>query len=175
MALANRGYLQTRLQSILTSIDRGSPDPYFYTQQFEKEKTLSLFVIFDNGIDPEPAFSGSIMGRIYLDSKKTLSLDTWPLTQGKNDPWRKEILLPHVKDFEFEFLGAISASEHGKKESLRLINANYAWRSQWPKSLQPISGIIRLTVYEEGMKEPVRYVFILPVIDPFVTYREKAI
>lgn len=174
MHVSKRGYLQTRLQSVLTSIDRGSLDPYFYTKQFDKEKNPSLILLFDNGIDPDPAFSGTILARIYLDEKKNLNLTTWPLNKKKDISWRNEILLSNVSDFEFEFLGKISASEHGRQEKIRPITATLAWRTLWPKSERTIPGIVRLTVYEEGVKEPVQYAFILPESEPFVTYREKA-
>jgi hypothetical protein len=173
LAISNRGHLQTRLQTILTSIDRGSMDPFFYTKQFEKEKNLSLIAIFDNGIDPDPQFSGSILARIYLDPEKNLCLATWPLTKEKNRPWRKEILFPNVKDFEFEFLGEKSASEHGIKENSRPITAKLAWKSNWAKTTHEVPGIIRLTLFEESSDKPLRYAFILPVSEPFITYSER--
>lgn len=173
MAITNRGHLQTRLQTILTSIDRGSMDPFFYTKLFEKEKTISLVTIFDNGIDPDPAFSGSIVGRIYLDRENNLSLATWPLTQEKNRPWRKEILFPGVKSFAFEFLGDKTPVEHGTKETSRSINATLAWKSSWPKTVHKVPGIIRLTLFEETTEKPIQYAFILPVSEPFITYLEN--
>lgn len=148
-------------------------DPFFYTKQFEKETHPSLIAIFDNGIDPDPAFSGPIIGRIYLDRDKNLSLATWPLTKDKNRPWRKEILFPHVSDFEFEFLGEQSAAEHGTKENSRPITAKYAWKSTWPKAVHMVPGIIRLTLLEENSNKPLRYAFILPVSEPFITYSER--
>lgn len=171
--MTHRGHLQTRLQIILTSIDRGSTDSYFYTKQFEKENGVSLVTIFDNGIDPDPVFSGSIVGRIYLDEGKNLCLATWPQTKEKNRPWRKEVLFTNVKNFEFEFLGKKSAPEHGVKDQSRPINATLAWKMDWPKTSKDVPGIIRLTLYEEDSKEPIRYAFILPVSEPFVTYLEK--
>ncbi len=173
MTIMHRAYLQTRLQTILTSIDKGAADPFFYTKQFEKEKNLSLVTIFNNGIDPDPAFSGSILGRIYLDSEKNICLATWPLSKEKNGSWRKEVLLSNVAYFEFEFLGKQSAVEHGQKEKIRPINASLAWRYTWPKTGREVPGIIRLRISEEASKEPIEYAFILPVSEPFVTYRER--
>lgn len=173
MAMTHRGHLQTRLQSILTSIDQSAPAPYFYTKQFEKEKNLSLIAVFDNGIDPEPAFSGTIIGRIYLDPKRNLCLATWPLSKEKNPPWRKEILLPAVKEFRFQFLGKITPPEHGVTEKIEPINATHAWRSRWPKNMAEVPSIIRLTIHQETSEKPIQFAFILPIMEPFVTYREK--
>lgn len=175
MAISNRGHLQTRLQTVLTAIDRGTAEPFLYTKQFEKEKSLSLIALFDNGIDPDPSYSGSIIGRIFIDQQKNLCLATWPLDKNKNRPWRKEILLPHVESLEFEFLGKRSATEHGKKEKIRPITATLAWRSFWSITQDDIPSIIRLSVREEKQKEPLRFAFILPTSEPFVTYIERAL
>lgn len=174
MAISNRGQLQTRLQSIFTTIDRGAGEPYFYTKQFEREKSSSLIAIFDNGIDPDPAYSGSITGRIFIDEEKNLCLATWPLDKSKNLPWRKEILLPQVESYEFEFLGALSASEHGKKEKVRSISPTVGWRSAWPESLTSVPTIIRMKIKQEKMEEPLYFAFILPAPASHVTYMEKA-
>lgn len=173
MAIVHRAHLQNRLQSILSSIDRSASEPFFYTKQFEKEKSLSLIAIFDNGIDPDPAFSGSIMGRIYLDEESNLCLVSWPISKAKERPWRKEVLFPKVKSFEFEFLGKKGVEEG--KEKVRAITPNLVWKSSWAKNERQIPGIIRLMLTEEGNKEPIRYAFILPTMEPFVTYRERAI
>lgn len=173
MAISNRGFLQTRLQTILSAIDTGSSEPYLYTKQFEKEKSISLITLFDNGIDPDPAYSGPIKARIFIDEEKNLCLATWPLGMKKNIPWRKEVLMPHVNSFEFEFLGKRTASDHGKKEKIKPINATLAWRTEWAKFQSGIPSIIRLRIVQEKSKEPLQFAFILPSPDPFVTYMEK--
>lgn len=173
MAVTSRGHLQTRLQNVLSSISHDSFDTPLYTKQFEKEPYPSLVAIFDNGIDPDPAFSGAVLGRLFLDGEHNLSLASWPLDKNKNHPWRKEILLPHVESFEFEFLGKNSATEHGKKETIRPINAALAWRTRWPKSQTEIPSIIRLTLQEEKSQEPLRFAFILPRPGHLVTYLRK--
>ena len=139
----------------------------------DKEKGISLIVQFDNGIDPDPAFSGALLGRIYLDSKSNLTLAIWPLTQEKEKPWMTEVLLPKVKDFSFQFLGPNSAPEHGQNEVIRPINANFAWRSHWPKSSTTIPSIIRLKIALEKGGVPIHYAFILPVPELLISYQER--
>jgi hypothetical protein len=169
--IAMRSHLQTRLQAILSTV---SPEqrPSLYTQDFPKEKSTSLIAIFDNGIDPDPAFSGAIIGRVFLDAEQNLILATWPLNRDKNAPWRKEVLLAKVESFEFEFLGSKSAAE--KKEKLKEVTANLAWRTLWGRGSENTPSLVRLTVKEEGQKEPLHFAFILPSVEPFVTYRERA-
>ncbi len=135
---------------------------------------MNLILIFDNGIDPDPAFSGSILGKIFVDDSHNFCLATWPLHQDKNLLWRKEVLFPHVESFEFEFLGE-NATEHGKKEAIKPINATLAWRTHWPKSPQKMPSIVRLKIEEEKEKEPLQFAFILPASSELdVIYRGKA-
>lgn len=166
MAISNRAHLQTRLQSVFSSLSQEG----LYTKQFGKEKGTSLVAFFDNGIDPDPAYSGSIIGRLFIDEENNLSFATWPLDADKNRPWRKEILLPHVERLELEFLGKKTADAHGKKEKIRDITANLAWRTHWQEGTP---SIIRLTLQEKEGTEPLRFAFILLTADPFVTYTGK--
>ncbi len=172
MCILHRGHLQTRLQTVFTSIEPKEDRPFFYTEGLEREDFPSLFVLFNNGVDPDPSFSGPILGKIYLDEEKNLSLTTQPLNSEKSRSWRKEILFPKVQTFTFEFLGTQSPTEHGTKEKIYPINANLAWRTLWPRSLQKIPSLIRLKIYEEDTKDPLQFAFLLPIIDP-ITYHGK--
>lgn len=165
MCIAARGHLQTRLQTIFTSLDQKT----FYTKTFDKEKTSSLVFRFDNGIDPDPDFSGLILGRIYLDPEHNLRLAMWPATEEKVRPWRSEILQKNVKSFEFAFLGP----NNGSKENTIPITPNHAWLSEWAKSLGKVPSTIRLKIYENGSREPVPYAFILPISE-CINYQGKA-
>lgn len=173
MTVISRGHLQTRLQTILSAIDLNSIEPFLYTKQFDKEKSLSLVTVFNNGIDPDPNYSGSVRGRIFLDEERNLCLLTSPLGDEKEKNWRKETILPHVESFEFEFLGKKTASERAKNEKTTPITATLAWRTEWTESQGGIPSVVRLRVIEQKSKEPLRFAFILPSPDPFVTYLEK--
>lgn len=168
MAITARGHFQTRVQNILSSISHNTLDPPLYTKQFEKEKCSSLVAIFDNGIDPDPSYSGSILARLYIDEELNLSLATWPL--DKSQLWRKEILLAHVDSFELEFLGPNSAAQ---KEKVTPLNANFAWRSQWPKIHTQLPSIIRLKLLQQN--EQLQFAFILPTPSDLVTYQVRKI
>ncbi|HSX27121.1 MAG TPA: hypothetical protein VLE89_08980 [Chlamydiales bacterium] len=164
--ISSRQYLQMRLQSIFSNIDRASFQAPLYTQLFPEEKNASLVATFDNGIDPDPIFSGTVLGRIYLDEKKQLVLATWPIDKDRS--WRKEILLSNVSNYEFEFL-AQKTEEKGAKK--RTINSTLEWRSNWPIARLETPSVIRLLVWKEK-KDPVRFAFILPSPEPMITYWE---
>lgn len=161
--IISRQHLQMRLQSVFMGLSS------LYTKVFPDEKQISLVATFDQGIDPDPAFSGPILGRIYLDEEKNLTFATWPLDKEKNLPWRKEILLSDVSDFEFEFIARKKEKE--LKEKSRPINASLEWLFHWPKSRPEIPSIIRLIVRKEK-QPPLQFAFILPSSEPLVTYQE---
>lgn len=159
-----RGELQTRLQDVLSSISSGS----LYTQQNQQELSPNLIAVFDNGIDPDPAFAGPVLTRIFLDENRDFCLAIRPL-DNNNKAWRKEILLPAVTKFEFRFLSSLSAKI--EKEQIYPINAAYCWRTAWSKQRSEIPSLIRLILEKEG--ETIEFAFILPSVDPFVTYSTK--
>ncbi len=163
MTVIDRAHLQTRLQTILSSVCYDLPRVPLYTQDVAKETQSSLIAVFDNGIDPEPAYSGAILGRIFLDENHNFSLATWPLEQVR--PWRKEILLSGVEQFQFEFLGPNDAAY---KEKIRPINGQLAWWSHWPSERKQIPSMIRLTIVQKTGS--LHFAFILPAPSEIITY-----
>lgn len=165
-----RQYLQTRLQDILTSIKKESVQIPIYTKLFPGEKQDSLLFIFDNGIDPDPDFSGTVLGRLFLDEEKNISLAIWPIEKEKIEHWRKEILFAQVSHFEFEFL----VPKKETKGKIRAVNGSLEWRYQLPKEFYSVPSIIRLSIWEKQDEEkPIQFAFILPSQEPIVTYWEK--
>lgn len=160
-----RQQLQSRLQDLFLSI---APDhlPSMYTKIFPPQQKTSLILYFDNGIDPDPAFSGPILGRIYIDEENNLALGLWPLEkEKKNRPWRKEILLDHVTHFEFEFLG-----QKQKKED-KAITATLAWHKLWPKKRMETPSMIRLSIVQNDLT--LLFAFFLTHAEPLITYWEE--
>ncbi|MBS0624578.1 MAG: hypothetical protein JSS32_00835 [Verrucomicrobia bacterium] len=165
--LLERQHLQNRLQSVLTSIvprASGEEKASLYTQKIGKEGSQNLAIYFDNGIDPDPAFSGPIVGRIFLDQENRLCLALWPEDRKKNPEFREEILLQNVTAFTFRFL-------------TRTIEDKIVWESDRPKQKrQPLPSIIRLDVWQgiDKKDEPnLNFAFILPSQEPAITYGKK--
>lgn len=164
-----RQHLQTRLQDLLSTLERGPP---LYTKQFPEQSAvyregfknsgISLIGIFNNGIDPDPAFSGSVTGRVYLDEEQNLCLAIWPLSQEKNRPWRKEILLPGVAGFEFVFLLL-------KNE---LDQNSFKWCGELKKTHPGTPSMIRLLV-EKTDHQLLQFAFLVPSFEIFPTYWES--
>ena len=168
--LYEREHFQTRLNTLFTSITPRSngasqSSSSFYTLD---EKTPGLMAVFDNGIDPDPAFSGPIIGQLFLDEQHNLTLATWPLEKEKNNIYRKEILLPHVENIRFQFLAKKNV-QHIDPQAIP-ITAGLEWRTNWPKHRWDIPSIIRVIIQQN--KQEIPFAFSLPLIEPIVTYQE---
>lgn len=90
--------VQQRLDKIFANIrviDPTSKDRSIYSSGNQK----SIFVFFDNGIDPDPSFSGIVKGSVGLDNE-TFVLKLYQ----DNKPVRTSILREHVKKIAFEFM-----------------------------------------------------------------------
>jgi hypothetical protein len=166
-AIGERGETQTRLQTIFSTVDR-----VIHTEINRKGKRELLFE-FDHGIDPEPLFSGKLNGKLWVDPEKQLCITFEPLEKkGKK---RTTVLLTHVENLEFEFLGKTRAAEHGKNEKSTPITLELCWRSDWSISDAEIPNLIRLIITQKNSKEPIRFAFFLPTPNPQVVYRESAV
>jgi hypothetical protein len=133
--ILERQNLQIRIQDILTTLAPAETSPSLFTQKFPELEQESIIAIFDNGIDPDPLFSGTVIGRIYLDEHKNLCLAYWPypITE-QNNPWRKEILARDITDFSLSFL----------KSSNEVQKSHHLWEHSWPKKNTQTPAIVRL-------------------------------
>lgn len=168
VCICRRAALQTRLDTLFTTLDQQSSKPCFFTKKEDKESLKSLNLIFDNGIDPDPQYSGSVLGRIYLDSENNLCLTTKPLDE-ESPYFRKEILLKNIVDFEFEFLGP----KGDKKAKEKPVTASLAWKTDWKEMQGRVPSMIRLRVQEKNEKEPLQFAVFMPSSDPLIEYVEK--
>jgi hypothetical protein len=110
-------------------------DPSFRTNK------KHLYFQFENGIDPDPSFSGIIQGEIYsLPEKKQMFLRLRPLDKKKEKEFREEILATSIDSFEIVYFS--------KKES--------HWISSWKKEGLP--PMIKLS-FTKGDKEKVSFCF----------------
>ncbi len=156
--------VQEKLESMFTSIEpAGIEGPSFYTLQFPEEKSVSLIVLYNAGVDPNPAFSGSNTSRLYLNEKGEFCLTQWTL--AKND-YRTEVLFKDVTALEWEMLGK---QQNNKGATPPL--SNWAWLPLWPKQQGGIPSIIRLKLWrgidKKKKSEPnLQFAFILPTQEP---------
>ena len=161
-ALLERQNLQMRFQDLFLAVKESS----LYTKKLPGDKEESLIAVFDNGIDPDPAFSGPVLARIYLDDKSRLALAIWPITkEKKNRPWRREILLSHIDSYEFQFLG--NKTESG----IVPVNSELAWHSRWPQQKDKNPSMVRLKIRQK--EGDLFYAFFFSNPEPLATYWEE--
>lgn len=154
-----REHLQIRLLHFFTAIVPKSnlPDATDSPLYSLEDNSVGLAAVFDNGIDPDPNFSGAVLGELGLDGQKNLVLSLHPLTAAAKKNCRKELLLEQVQGLEFQFLS--------KKEA-----ASFEWLKAWPKNRWDIPPIVRVIVKKKGKE--FAFAFSLPMANP-VTYERS--
>ncbi len=88
-----RSHLQQRLNQVFFYSDKSS----FKEEEDESTGMKILSFSFDNHIDPDPLYSSMIKGKLYIDRKDQLILETAPLTPSEEK--REEILCRGVSSW----------------------------------------------------------------------------
>jgi len=125
-----------------------------------QEQEESLLVIFDNGIDMDPNFSGEVIGRIYVNKESnTLELIIWPIDGKKHSKnFRKEVLLENVSSFTLNFFDPTPDTE--EKDPL--------WATTWEeKSYFP--PMIKIELAVDEIKES--FYFFPPASSSIITFK----
>jgi hypothetical protein len=105
-------YLESRLGFIFERIvheDDKARKFFFYTQSGNRgiSSSPSLILTFDNEVRLDPAFSGDVLARIYVDSDKRLCLAIWPLHVPEPYQYlQEEVLMDHVINVSYSFYAA---------------------------------------------------------------------
>lgn len=183
-------YVETRLAFIferLVNENETTRKFYFFTQPTNSQisSSPSLIFTFNNGVRSDPNFSSDVLGRLYVDLDKRLTLVTWPIyTLQPHAYMQKEILLENVVGLRYEFYAAperisnenaiVGAGENKPGETKPQRDR---WQSEWPMSHKQMPSIIKITLdidrnpsslerrKEEESKEQVQTVvltFVLP-------------
>lgn len=166
--IVERQNIQLRLQDVFTSLTREKDHKPLYTKKFPGEKCESLVALFDNGVDPDPAFSGAVLSRVFSDEQKNICIAIWPLREENKEQsarlLRKEILLHNTHGYAFEFLGNIQ----NKDPKIVSITSSAGWHPSWKETRTDVPSMIRLTI--ETDEGPIRFAFRLPTAEPIATY-----
>lgn len=167
--LYSRQHFQVRLSQLFSSIAPRSSLPSFSGSSFHTsgEDSPALVAIFDNGIDPDPSFSGAIIGKIYLEKDGNLFLLLEPLNKDRAPVYRKELLFKNVENLEFQFLAKRSP---GKPDPGSYpFSPHFEWRNTWPKNRWDIPSLIRVMVKQNG--SDLGFAFSLPFAE-LITYEK---
>ena len=146
-------HMRIRLNQLFSALR----PPQDQSSTFHTEGDKIIF-IFDNGVDPEPLFSGAIQGKLYRDDKGQFVLEQSPLGAG-NQPLRREILCSETERIEFQFFHVKRLYNPGRGE----------WQTQWPAKQHELPSMIRLWIEKGGKDE--KFAFLVPTAGLMATYR----
>lgn len=132
---------EMRLGALLSALPEEEKEtpPLFYT---EYKGGNALTFAFDNGIDEDPLFSGTIRASLGL-SKKQLELHLLPLEEDLKT--RKEILMDNVKNIEFGFFHL----------------ENKEWERGWDKESGALPAMMKIQLTKED-GQAIEFIFFLP-------------
>ncbi len=160
-------HLQIRLDHLFSQLIPSSfianVSSPLYTTRFPKEMAISLVCVFDNGLDPDPKFSGPVLGRIFSTKEQELHLIIWPLEKDGSIPsvWREEKLLSHADKASFAFF---TKEEKGAE-------SDWTWVSEWSEEKNELPVMIRFSFQNGGKKT--LFAFFPPNASP-IPYKKAA-
>lgn len=144
--------------------------------------TSYLLFAYDRGIDRDPLFSNEVIGRLFVDSEKNLTLATWPIFSRwetrQSIPIKKEILLSNVTGLKFSFFyptEKTSSKPKPKSEVPKVLRATVVqepkcgdeWRNEWAR-LPAIVTVILTRGTDEKSEEKI----VIPLVnfDKWIIY-----
>ena len=130
----NRAFLQVKLNKIFSNIEQPKN---FYTKG--KDRDISLFFSFENGVDINKEFCGLINARILLKNDN-LVIETCSFKENilKIDKRREQVIFKNIKNIKFKFFD----SRISEKENEFL---------KWEENTQYVPEIIFLDIEECGV------------------------
>lgn len=140
--------LAARLDEIFLNLEQPKANEQFFFMPVESELLFSYY----NGANLDPAFSGEVLGRLFLDDQGYLVMLTWPprklWPEGGFPPFRREVLLTGIDQIGFKFFATATESQPAR------------WVESWAKDVQELPGIIELTITLKDSSEESFYFFV---------------
>lgn len=140
--------LAARLEEIFFNLETPKLNEQFFFTPAEGELLFS----YNNGANLDPAFSGEVLGRLFLDDKGHLVMLTWPprklWPEGGFPSFRREVLLENVEAVQFQFFATA-------KDTLTA-----RWVESWTRESQDLPGIIQLMITLKGSSAETFFFFV---------------
>jgi hypothetical protein len=129
---------------------------FFYTQPplSDISSSPSLIFTFDNGVRMNPAFSGDVLGRIFVDHEGRLCLVTWPLHVSEpRELMEQEVLIDGVAKVEYSFYAAPERLNDDKEivtgeivDTEGKTPKKDTWHEEWLITYKQMPSILKMTV-----------------------------
>lgn len=142
--------------SHLEEIDQNKT--FFFTADsssgFQLPGTTSLVFSYDNEASLDTSLSNSVLGRLFVDNEKNLTLITWPERENWKDlglpALHREVLMQGVTGLKFSFFVLPNLKEDPP--------SNAAWTTGgFSKDQKELPGAIRLTLTTHEDQEKTYY------------------
>lgn len=148
-AIQPKRALAARLEEIFVNLETPKQNEQFFFTPTVNELLFS----YHNGANLDPAFSGEVLGRLFLDDKGHLVMLTWPprklWPEGGFPPFRREVLLEGIQEIRFKFFATAAETLAAR------------WVEIWPKETQDLPGIIQLIITPHNAA-PENFYFFVP-------------
>lgn len=132
----------------------------FYTDEVSENDTpSSLFFATKHPIDPDPSFSGYVVGSLFLDDDHHLTLELHPLKQESSEKIRIEKLIPNVKELRFTFYKYQKESDDYENKASTLKQIDVSDRLDRTSKELPFAMTLTLERYTDTA--PLEYTFFL--------------
>ena len=149
--LIEREHFQVKIKNVFSKISSIDIDDQTITMYTPKENEKTLFVIFDNGIDPDPHFSGPILGKFFIKNEN-FYLQTYPIINNKiiYDSFREEKILSSIFSIKYFFLMENEISQ--EKDSSEKLTKMLKYTSRYKKGNIFLPPIIKMTIIDKNQK-----------------------
>ncbi len=158
-------HIYSRLNNIFSNVLLQAKLPSMLSQSsiyWEKDKSSDYYVLsvfFDNGIDPDPAFSGPIKAEIFVEEQ---SLWIKYISLENHENIRRECLSKTIEDWHVKFL--YTDPLNPKKTQLV---------SDWNKKDRKIPPQIIIKLQDMREKNDLSFVFFPLSLQDTIIYLEK--
>jgi hypothetical protein len=164
-------FLLHRLSEVFLNLsqDVDQTAQFFYTLDLAESlgNAPALLFSYDNGMVLTPWLSGNVLGLLFLDQDKNLTLITWPSrdkwADDKPQKMHREVLWSNIEIVRFDFFYVPENNgEAGKAPS---------WlRGAWPKEIKGVPAAIELFLETSEKKN---HSFLFPIPSQLAIFREK--
>jgi hypothetical protein len=190
-----RRYLEFRLSYLFSRLinEKDSQKKFFFfldhpDPSAEVSEFNSLVFTYNNGVRLDPAFSGDLLARLYVNKNNQLCLVSWPSVSADDPPpygdMQKEILLDNVAGIRFDFFAALPKNSSTPPSINGPIKGS--WQEEWSLAYKQMPSLLKTTLMlkeqkktlqknqEQESKEPLleklEFVFYLPIAESTDNY-----
>lgn len=152
-------YLESRLSYIFERIVNENDSArtfFFYTQPPVRDRWLSpsLILTFNNEVRMNPALSGDVLARLYVDTDHTLRLAIWPLRVDEPEELMcEEVLFENVADVKYSFYAAPERIENEKEvhsgeviDPEKKMPVKDHWHEEWALTYEQMPSIVKIEI-----------------------------